>query len=190
MLSITPSLFNAYNAYCDGRSPIDEFLRVLAKAPSTPSPIMQDGINFENAVYELMKTGESSKDPRVSEAADHCKGGYIQVRCEKPIFNDTLVYGIADVVLPREDKIIDIKRSSSYALGKYENSIQHLVYMYALELNNFEYLIADGSSVYTEYYHWGLIAENNLKSRVYQCLDFIMSVPQFKDVYNAHWLKY
>lgn len=190
MLSITPSLYKAFTAYCEGRSPIDDFLRVLAKAPSKPTLEMQDGINFENAVYESMKTGETSKDARISEAAERCKGGYIQVKCEKTLFDDTLVYGVADVVLPDQDKIIDIKRTGSYSLGKYENSIQHLVYMYALGLNNFEYLIADKTSVYTEYYHWGTIAENHLKSRVYQCLDFILSVDQFKDIYAAHWIKH
>ena len=189
MLSITPSLYSAFNAYCEGWSPIDEFLRVLSKAPSEPSPAMQEGIDFENAVYNSMQSGITPQDARIAEAAERCKGGYIQVRCEKALFEDTLVYGVADVVLPDQDKIIDIKRSASYSLGKYENSIQHLVYMYALGLNNFEYLIADKTSVYTEYYHWGTIAENHLKTRVYQCLDFIMGVPQFKEVYTAHWLK-
>ena len=189
MLSITPSLYGAFNAYCEGWSSIDEFIKALAKTPSEPSPAMQEGIDFENAVYNSMKSGVASQDERIAEAAERCKGGYIQVRCEKTLFDDILVYGVADVVLPDQDKIIDIKRSASYSLGKYENSIQHLVYMYALGLNNFEYLIADSCSIYTEYYHWGTIAENNLKSRVYQCLDFIMRFPQFKDVYNQHWLK-
>ena len=74
------------------------------------------------------------------------------------------MYGIADVI--RRNTIFDIKRVNYYDIGKYEGSIQHLIYMYATGIPNFEYVISDGQEVYVETYHWESKSLETLKERI------------------------
>lgn len=186
ILSITPSLYNAYYYYKN--SEIDneeEFLRTLRKEPTPPNETMQRGIDFENAVNSACITNKIDDDPCVNEIANKCKNGVWQVRLSGMITKNIEIHGIADVVTPT--RIYDVKRVNQYSLGKYENSIQHLVYMFCSNIEDFEYLICDGSSVFTEYYGWGENAKDKLLTRCNELVDYLMSVPKFRTPFVENW---
>lgn len=65
------------------------------------------------------------------------------------------LYGYMDYV--KEDRIIDLKTTGIYELGKYKNSLQLHLYPVSLidagnEINFFEFLVCDFNNVYSEIY--------------------------------------
>jgi hypothetical protein len=107
-----------------------------------------------------------------------------QQRVSRELDGD-LVYGIADVI--RRNTIFDIKRVFKYDLGKYEGSIQHLIYMYATGIPNFEYVISDGHEVYAEAYHWGTGSLETLKERITEMKDSFLSDDKMSLAFRTHW---
>lgn len=65
------------------------------------------------------------------------------------------LYGYVDYVL--QDRVIDLKTTRSYELGKYKDSLQLHLYPVSLiddgnEINEFEFLVCDFENVYSEVY--------------------------------------
>lgn len=65
------------------------------------------------------------------------------------------VYGYMDYV--KQDRVIDLKTTKSYELGKYKDSLQMHFYPVSLidagnEINVFEFLVTDFENVYSELY--------------------------------------
>jgi hypothetical protein len=179
----------------------EEILDALNKAEKEASPAMRAGIDFENAVRRVCDGGwepgeEAPIDPSkpthvqtedfcVLEAAERVAGGLWQQRISRELDGD-LVYGIADVV--RRSTIFDIKRVVyKYEIGKYEGSIQHLVYMYAAGIPNFEYVVSDGRGVYIESYHWGAGSLETLRERIAEMKDFLLSDDEMSSAFQTHW---
>lgn len=90
----------------------------------------------------------------VREMGERVKGGVWQSPLKKEVsFGDRhyLLYGRSDVI--KENKIIDIKYTKSYDLGKFQASAQHRIYLECSQMPVFEYLITDGRSCWTETYY-------------------------------------
>jgi hypothetical protein len=181
---ITPSLYSAWKYWKDNDDAgTEDLLDTLNKAEKRKSPAMRMGIDFENAIRHVCDGG-ASEDFCVLEAAEIVTGGLWQQRISRELDGD-LVYGIADVI--RRNTIFDIKRVHKYDLGKYEGGIQHLIYMYAAGIPNFEYVISDGQEVYMETYHWGAGSLETLRERISEMRSSIISDDEMSLAFRTHW---
>ena len=183
------------------------WLNTLNKVRLPTTEAQQKGINFENAVQEISDNfeGVKLKDEKLVfsneidflfatmlpeaeskaayEIAKKTHGGLWQEVLQKRVDN-YLLYGKADVI--KQNYIYDIKRVSQYEVGKYQKSIQHLLYMECSGIENFEYLISDKSgNVYAEYYTKE--PQEVLLSKVNTMVEFIKSVPEFSKPFNEFW---
>jgi hypothetical protein len=180
---ITPSLYSAWRYWKNSEEAGEDILDTLNKKERETSSAMQAGIDFEEAVRRFCD-GMESEDFCVMEAGERVQGGIWQQRIGRELDGD-LVYGIADVI--RRNTIFDLKRVHKYDLGKYESSIQHLVYMYATEIPNFEYVISDGREVYIEAYHWETRSFETLKERIVEMKESILFDDEMRRAFQANW---
>lgn len=204
---ITPSLYSSYVYYAEtdfsvygdsadewAKKAYEDWLNCLNKVQTPTTEAQQRGIDFENAVHAL-----SSGEPEKTEFADDkeeaeyatareiaakVKGGMWQEVLKKET-KDYLLYGRADVIL--RNHIYDIKRVSQYEVGKYQKSIQHLLYLECAGLDNFEYLVSDGRNVYAEYYQREPDNLQKLLGKIDGMVDFISSVPEFAVPFLTKW---
>jgi hypothetical protein len=182
---ITPSLYSAWKYWKDSEDAgKEDILDTLNRAEKRKSPAMQMGIDFENAIRQVCDGG-ASEDFCVLEAAEIVRGGLWQQRISRELEGD-LAYGIADVI--RRNAIFDIKRADNYDLGKYEGSIQHLIYMYAADIPNFEYVISDGHEIYVESYRWGAGSLETLKERITEMKSSLLSDEEMSLAFRTHWM--
>lgn len=193
---ITPSLFESYRWYLKlERSSKEEFLGTLNKEKFEKTEAMKKGILFEdyinhacNGVNLSSKQLDEPYERCVLEIADIVKGGLWQ----ESLYSDIninglpyLLYGRTDVI--KRDWIYDIKFSKSYDIGKYKDSIQHLVYMYCSPIKKFSYLISDGTSVFREDYFWDSNSRQLLTSKLSGLMKNIMDNDEFKQAYLNNW---
>lgn len=103
----------------------------------------------------------------VTELARKLQGAIPQVYTQTTIRcngNDVLVYGYIDYVLA--NKVIDLKTTSVYELGKYKDSMQMHLYPVALfneeniVTDEFDFLVTDFKEIYSETYPINLIDSN------------------------------
>lgn len=139
------------------RSPMEDFLQVLHREPTSTTDAMQAGIDFENLVTAVLNgtaDANASWYAAAEKAAQRCAGGVLQYKAKKEIEVDgmnLLLYGRLDCL--KAGEIIDIKFSKYYDVGKFFTSTQHPVYMELIpEARQFTYLVSNGSSVWTETY--------------------------------------
>lgn len=122
----------------------NDFLKVLNREQVEQNEAMKLGIEFEDETYK----GNTC-------FSDIVKGGAWQVvgkKYETIGELDFLLYGRLDVL--KAGKIYDIKRVSSWKLGKYAKSYQHAFYLHLFsDCNEFEYLIFDGKKGHIEHYY-------------------------------------
>ncbi len=183
---VTPSLFSSYYWYAiKDYGEMEDFLKVLRREKTPPTKSQQAGIDFENKIRSVCEGREEAKEGSIiEEIADYVKGGSWQVRVKRE-FEGNLLYGIADVVTP--SMIYDIKLTSDYDFGKYDYSIQHLLYMYCSGIPHFKYIISDGKRVYVEEHSWSDTSLDTLKSRIYEMLSFIEGNKAFKEAFEENW---
>jgi len=160
-----------------------EILDTLNKLLKENTAAMQVGIDFENEIRKVCEGG-TTEDFCVMEVAEIVSGGMWQQRVSRVLDGD-LVYGIADVI--KRNTIYDIKRVNQYELGKYEGSIQHLIYMYATDIPNFDYLISDGREVYVETYRWEQKSLAMLKSRVVDLKGSLLADRDLSAAFIKNW---
>ncbi len=197
MYLITPSLYSSFYYYAKTEHPtpqaedkaLQSFKNTLDKVKVPPSEAMQKGIDFETNVWALSRgavpaslTGKELEDAK--SIASIVKGGIWQQTVSKPL-NDFLLYGRADVI--KQNHIYDLKRCQKYELGKYEPSIQHLLYMECTGIKNFDYLIYDGEEFYRETYALQKDNKELLLSRISQMVDFILADKGFKASFEKNW---
>lgn len=202
-----------FEKYDDKAEEIEEkarqdWLNCLNKVKTPTTEVQQRGINFENAVYELTRgiervegaNGETlahgltelpacnllddAEYATAQEIAEKVKGGMWQETVCTTIGN-YVFYGKADII--RGNTIFDIKRVNKYDLGKYLKSIQHLIYMESSGIDNFRYVISDGSNVYTEDYHRDADTRKNLLARTNQMIAFIRGNEEFNAAFEKNW---
>lgn len=205
MYKISPSLYNSWRYYTQGDFSVyenpdaaehkakQEFLDYLNRVEKPATETMQRGIDFENLVMDLATDKLSPADApdngelgTAQEISDLLRYGFWQQHIERQLTPDVILHGYADVIL--RDTIHDIKRVSQYDVGKYSDSIQHLVYMFCAELPKFDYDVSDGRSVYVESYAWGPDSEKNLCGKVLEMIRWLESAPpEFSEPFKKNF---
>lgn len=205
---ITPSLINSFSYYMkdEWKSPADsraDFLKTLSRERFEPNEAMQKGINFENDIsdccddeylyYEeygdkhITPPHSAEYDNVVESISEIVKGGIWQTACKKDLEvknKSFLLYGRCDVV--KADTVYDIKYTRKYELGKFSDSIQHLIYMYCLDLDKFAYLVSDGKSFWREDYFADNL-ENRIKTKISEFLDYLDRDKEARDMFYNKW---
>lgn len=199
---LTTSLLNSYAYYIQDefKSPQDsraDFLKTLSREKFEPNPSMQKGIDFENDVkiateykYEYWQDNKTVEyDSVIDCLANIVQDGLWQQSVKKDLRvgnHDFLLYGRTDVI--KRDTVFDIKFTSNYEIGKFQDSSQHLIYLYCSELPKFSYLISDGKDWWREDYfnHAGI--EGEIKSKVSEFLDYLEGDKEAKELYFNKWV--
>ena len=216
---MTHSLLGAWlrmfreNPFEEGDDPeketaLQEFMHTLRREKSTPSPAMQNGIDFEDLVTAILNGQpkanyhRTSKDGSqtlkvydlpehpwfnaASKVADMVRGAKLQYVARKSVTiegMDFLLYGRLDAL--KEGIIFDIKYSGSYERGKFRDSTQHPMYAELVpEAMNFTYVVSNGYDVWTEVYWFDEI------SRIQPVIkDFIQWLQEMNllDTYKEYW---
>lgn len=139
----------------------------------------------DNAAYTVAYNNRTFAFPITlcREFATYFNGALTQQRVEAPLetcFGTVLVYGVIDELMPTS--VHDIKTTGSYAVGKFKDHWQHVVYPYCLmqngnDVRTFEYNIAEFnrsgfvSGTYTETYVFD--PARDIPRLTGQCEDFI-----------------
>lgn len=183
---ITPSLYSTYYWYAvRNYKTTEDFLKVLRREQTTPTKEMQAGIDFEDRIRAICENKiDMASDTAEKRISDIVRGGFWQVAVSKK-FESNLLYGRCDVV--KGDTIYDIKHTKNYDIGKFEPSIQHLVYMYCTGIRRFQYIASDGSDVWFEDYFFDSDSENILRGRISDLLGFIHGNEEFARIFNENW---
>lgn len=195
---VTPTLLNAFDWYRkDSEFKSDEeqrkeFLQTLSRAKFEPTAAMQKGIDFENRVKEFCGSFVTSYhfeyDKVAEEFAGITKGGIWQVICKKDLQignQQFLLYGRCDVI--KADTVYDIKYTGNYDLGKYQDSAQHLIYLYCLDLPKFSYLISDGKEYWKEDYFNHSKIEDEIKSKISDFISYLESDDEARGLFYSKW---
>lgn len=202
---ITPSLYNAWLFYtkplfdrtdeqeAEARA---EFIDTLRKVRKPDTMEQERGHIFENTIEYIatgkcdpkyiVLDGESNELACARNIASKCIDGVFQEKDGRELPSGNYICGVADCILPTT--IIDFKRVSNYDMGKYQQSIQHLAYMYIWESKRFDYLICDGSAEpFDEVYTWGDGSLGLLESRIALMCSSINGDAELQKYFNEHW---
>jgi len=198
---ITPTLLNSFNYFLKSESEtaLADFTSVIKKE-FTSNKYCEAGNIWENKVC-YPDTNETNK--LVLEVAEKVKGYSFQEVLKKEIVVNgikILLYGKADAI--GYDIIKDIKTTSSeYEIGKFNDSLQHKIYMYCSPIKQFEYLITqikiiekdekvvdvEPTTNFAEYYSW----QDKYESDIYECInnffDFLKNNEELSKIYLELW---
>jgi len=181
------------------KSPADsraDFLRTLSRERFEPNEAMQKGIDFESDielatndlnVIDITHEDYDERQHIINQIAKIVKGGIWQATCKKEMQigdNNFLLYGRCDVV--KADMIYDIKFTGKYDIGKFSDSIQHLIYMYCLDMPKFAYLVSDGKSFWREDYFADNL-ETRIRSKIGDFLQYLERDKEASDIYFDKW---
>jgi hypothetical protein len=189
---ITPSLLNSFSCYLkdEFKSPADsraDFLKTLSREGFEPNQAMVNDI--WNLCNDGFNSPENEEEMVVQyQIASIVKGGLWQTKCQKEltIGNQTfLLYGEPNVV--KADTVYDIKFTSNYKLGKFQDSIQHLIYLYCLDMPKFAYLISDGKEWWREDYFNNIGVEGKIKGKISEFLNYLENDSEAKELFNNKW---
>ena len=162
-LLVTPSLLDslAFFLDCPGswKESAEQGLHdTLFRAPWRPTPEIEQGIAFENKIYEFLRTSQFVEDfvARVNLELPNrlpaetwlfvyrvAKGASVQQVTKKVLEVEGqafLLYGKMDLRLP--SKIVDLKTTGNYKIpDKYLKKTQHLAYCLSENCERFEYWV-------------------------------------------------
>lgn len=166
-----------------------EFLQTLRREKTKPNEAMQKGITFENQISGKVKGEPAPVGHPIYEIGQIIKGGLWQQSVKKDLKignSEFLLYGRTDVI--KRDTVFDIKFTSNYEIGKFQDSSQHLIYLYCSELPKFSYLISDGKDWWREDYFNHAGVEDEIKSKVSEFLDYLEGDKEAKELYFNKWI--
>ena len=189
---ITPTLLNSLKYYLGSDyANREDFLKTLSRKKFEPNEAMQKGIDFENTLECICNGGitniENYKEV-FREFSKILKGGYWQESVTKEIEvagTRILLYGRCDVI--KGDTVYDIKYTKNYNLGKFQESTQHLIYMFCSGLDKFKYLVSDLESYWIEEYVKQSDIEDKLRSEVIQFFDYLNRDKEAKELFYSKW---
>lgn len=200
---ITPSLLGSYKWYLSDES-IDareKFLKTLSRIKTEITQSQKRGLDFEAAICRISEhlakwkcepdcvpALEFANYQIVKQLAEEVCHGLWQQSVKKDIKvgnHDFLLYGRTDVI--KRDTVFDIKFTSNYELGKFQDSSQHLIYLYCSGLPKFSYLISDGKEWWREDYfnHAGI--EGEIKSKISEFLGYLEQDKEVRDIFYSKW---
>jgi hypothetical protein len=198
MYLITPTLLNAFHYYRDFEANPEkevpeaqqeadsraDFLRTLSREKFKPNENMLKGIHFENKIHAYCNGEIAEPDAVTKEIGDICKGGIWQQAIHKQLDN-FLLYGKADVI--KRDTIYDIKRTSSYDVGKFSESPQHRIYLYCTALPIFSYLASNEREWWPEIYHNHDGIEDELRAMISEFTGYLNNDAEAKELFYSRW---
>lgn len=200
---LTPTLIQSWQYWYnyDGEKEKEvgtSFLLTLQRQEMPTTEAMQKGIDFENQVIQCAENkpwecaevlASVTQAQPILDIAQIISNGMFQVVLKKNIKccgNNFLLYGKADVI--KEDTVFDIKYTQNYDIGKFSNSVQHLLYMYCAELNNFEYLVSDGDNFWKEgYYFTNKQIQSRLLEKIYNFYSFLQNNEKYLNIFKDKW---
>lgn len=158
-----PSLLDAYKWYqaSEQDEAEQELINKINRVPFQ-SDAADKGTWFneliDTSLKGLEKHGECYLTGCALQLAERLQGAAKQVFTSTTLDVDGKIvelYGYIDYV--KEDRVIDLKTTKSYELGKYKDSLQLHFYPFSLinegnDINYFEFLVCDFNNVYTESY--------------------------------------
>ena len=194
-----------------------EFISALRKERKPDTPEQARGHLFENTIEYFVLFEKNQADPKLFKEtilpemqaeeelggktleeqpelkcaeiiAENCKDGVFQEKGGRELPSGNYIYGVADCILPTT--IVDFKRvgAGKYEQGKYQESIQHLAYMYIWESKRFDYLICDGSDEpFDEFYTWNDGSLGCLESRIALMIHDINCDPEMAKIFAENW---
>ena len=168
----------------------ESFLSTLRGERTEPTDAMLEGRRFEDLVNRIVaneKADENEEGYSVAlDIAATVQFGQPQVKIEKDIVlrgEEYRLVGVLDYL--KAGTAYDIKRTSHYEYGKYQDSTQHPMYFRLVpEATRFVYLIYDGARVLTEDY-WR-DETPPIEPTITQFMDFLKAAG-LMDVYAEHW---
>lgn len=168
----------------------ESFLATLRGERTEPTDAMLEGRRFEDLVNRIVtnKKADENEDGYVIalDIASTVQFGQPQVRIEKDIVlrgEEYRLVGVLDYL--KAGTAYDIKRTSHYEYGKYQDSTQHPMYFRLVpDATRFEYLIYDGSRLVRENY-WR-DETSPIEPTIIQFIDFLKAASLI-DVYAEHW---
>lgn len=119
---------------------------MLGRVPGEFGPEALNGMNFEKKVYEFANKENRKGSAFFQSVCDSVKGMHFYRKGGKNVKigeYDCYVYAKYDAILGT--KIKDIKTTGKYSNNKYLSSIQHKLYCYVADANDFEYVIVEWS---------------------------------------------
>ncbi len=197
---ITPTLLNSLKCYLGSDyANREDFLKTLSREKFEPNEAMQKGIDFENDIklackdrYNYLSDLDDKKqceyDAIINNITTIVKGGYWQESVKKQFEvagTRILLYGRCDVI--KGDTVYDIKYTKNYNLGKFQESTQHLIYMFCSGLDKFKYLVSDLKSYWIEEYVKQSNIEAKLRSEVMQFLDYLDRDKEANELFYTKW---
>lgn len=173
--NIYPSLLDSYDYLMssDSEDAFQQIIDRINRKDQTVSAAAQKGIDLNNVMDDLV-LGKKDAAPFIKELLDkdqvtgmmmqelyaNLEGSTPQVllTAEMELMGKKVIlYGYADYV--RGNRIIDLKTTSKYAVGKYGDGAQHLIYplcaaLMGMDITQFRYLVTDFRNVYREDYDY------------------------------------
>lgn len=117
---------------------------MLGRVPGEFGPEAMNGVNFEKKVYEFCNKEDVKGSDHFKEVCSKVRGMQFYRKGGKDVKvgeYDCYVYAKYDAIqVPR---IKDIKTTAKYTKNKYLGSIQHKLYCYVADANEFEYVIVE-----------------------------------------------
>lgn len=161
---LTASLINAWlKGY-------DNFYDMLYRRETEPNEAMKAGIDFENRAIR----GEIEELRELVDGALYQE--FVCRECE-----GYMLLGFCDLI--KYDTIYDLKYVQSYEMGKYTDSVQHLIYLYCLDMQKFEYVIGKGDEIFYEFQPRD---DNKLKETIHQFINWL-KINNLYEVYQQNY---
>lgn len=196
MYKISPTFLDSFAYYidCDDQyqslTARKELISRLRGEPCEVSEAMEKGIKLEtdiqsaiNGLYPEPKI-KTDYNYCVSDIANEVQDSLCQVEVKYQLEPNVIVWGYIDFL--KRNRIVDVKYTKSYDIGKYNNRNQHLVYLLALKdtgIKHFSYLISDLKRVYREDYDYTPQMETTLKANVREFLDYLENDNEMKQAF-------
>lgn len=160
---IYPSLLDAYKWYQASESDTSEqeFIDKINRLP-----YQSDAADKGKWLNELIDISLKGQEKYKCQFLTGYPGEIVKrlAGAVKQVYTSTMIevgskivelYGYIDYV--KEDRVIDLKTTKTYELGKYKDSLQMHLYPVSLidegnEINEFEFLVTDFENIYSEVY--------------------------------------
>lgn len=145
---VSPTLINSYRYYRENKSEkaFQELKDTIMHVFKTNKYIKR-GIKFEDEVF----AGQHGKLSELVKDLPSQKWG--SVTLDFGDFN-IRISGKLDAIDEAKKRIYDVKRVDKFSEDKYDNSVQHLYYLYLFpEIEHFYYLVASGKGDVVDGFH-------------------------------------
>lgn len=187
---ITQTLLGAWQYGFTSEKGFEDFLNTLNRVKTPPTQAMLDGRQFENVVNAVLDGAEIQQDHKWYEPIMELKPILDNSQKQVSLFKDIIINntiftlnGVLDFL--KCGVIYDTKFSKTYHFGKYFNSPQHSMYFRLVpEAYEFNYLVCDGKSVFTETYY-----PQDIEPIEHTIVEFMRYLEKYKllDTYFDKW---